>query len=84
MAGTAGRTKTELERLRGQYLHTQQELAEARAQVAERDRQLGEAWAREQATTEILRAISRSPSDLQVVLDAIADSALRRVSRGSD
>src|ERR1700692_386363 len=45
--------------------------------VAELRRNLDEVTAQQVATTEILKVIARSPSDVQPVFDTIASSALR-------
>ena len=53
------------------------EAAPPGASYAELQRDLSEALERENATTEILRVISSSPTHLQPVLDAIAERAAR-------
>ena len=50
---------------------------EALRQLQERDRELAEAREQQAATAEILRVISRSPSDAQPVFEAIVRSAVR-------
>src|SRR5262245_28926920 len=52
-------------------------LAKALGQLQMRDRELAEALGRETATGEILGVISRSPTDVQPVLSAVAESAAR-------
>jgi two-component system, NtrC family, sensor kinase len=52
-------------------------LAKALGQLQMRDRELAEALGRETATGEILGVISRSPTDIQPVLSAVAESAAR-------
>jgi GAF domain-containing protein len=46
-------------------------------ELERRNRELGEALERQTATSEILRVIASSPTDAQVVLDAVAKSAMR-------
>jgi hypothetical protein len=52
-------------------------LAELRAALARRDRDLAQAREREAATAEILHLISTSAGDLQPVFNVIAQSAMR-------
>jgi signal transduction histidine kinase len=52
-------------------------LAEAQVQLQTRDRDLVEALEQQTATSEILSVISGSPTDVQPVFDAIAQSAVR-------
>src|SRR5262249_4804992 len=52
-------------------------LVEALDRLQMRNRELVEAQEQQTATAEILRAISGSPTDIQPVFEAIADSAMR-------
>jgi len=52
-------------------------IADLQRQLAERTAERDEAFARETAASEILQVISQSPTDVQPVLDVIAERAVK-------
>jgi GAF domain-containing protein len=61
----------------GRVVEPRQQIAELERQLNERTAELSEAVEQQRATSEILRVIARSPTDVQPVFDAIVARAAR-------
>jgi PAS domain S-box-containing protein len=70
-------TKTGIARGRKTRADLEQELKACRREIADARERLVEAMKQQTATSEVLRAISNAPSDIQPVLDAVAENAAR-------
>src|SRR6266571_8851254 len=69
--------KRQVEQLTRQLAETHERQATADKTVAHLKRDLGEALEQQTATSEILRIIASSPTDLQSVMDAVAENSAR-------
>jgi signal transduction histidine kinase len=65
----------EIARLKRALARSERDLAQALVQLDARNAELSQALARQTATAEVLQAISRSPTELQPVLEAVAQRA---------
>ena len=79
-APSSRRTRPKTEGAQVQDL--EKRLADTLGQLQTRDRELTEAQEQQRVTSEILGVISRSPTDIQPVLDTVAEGAAHLRLRG--
>jgi len=72
-----GVTKKKKSPRAGELSRLKKELKRVTEQLESRERELSEATEQQTATSEILRVIARPPTDLQSVLDTVAENAAR-------
>jgi hypothetical protein len=75
--GWLGITKKKKDRETTELSQLKEELRRVSERLESRERELAEAFDQQAATSEILRVISSSPTDIQPVLDTVAENAAR-------